>query len=142
MSHKVYFRQAMEKVICRKILTEGVAAGYCFTIDDGDTEEGHEIYNHSIDVDGMMKELFNLDDAHIWVHDGEKQLGWIRIIFGNSGWDCISDYRTSLDDFLKPINDMAEKFDEDPVTAIEEAAILRAKESPEFKKRLLEVINK
>lgn len=52
--------------------------------------------------------LFDLDDAYVYVLDSEgEDLGWIRLVFGNGGDDLISNYSITLDDFLKPINDLA-----------------------------------
>ena len=58
-------------------------------------------------------ELFNLDDATlIVIREDNIQMGWIKLVFGNDGYDLISDYTTNLEDFLKPINEYADKLEE------------------------------
>lgn len=34
--------------------------------------------------------------------------GWVRFIYGNSGWDVINDYTTNLEPIMGPINDLSE----------------------------------
>jgi hypothetical protein len=54
-----------------------------------------------------MEEAFAGDDCHIFVHASEGEIlienrinsiGWVYCVFGNDGWDVISDYTTNLDD--------------------------------------------
>ena len=53
-----------------------------------------------------MEEAFVGDDCHIFVHeatgdlleDGKiNSIGWVYLVFGNDGWDVISDYTTNLE---------------------------------------------
>lgn len=53
-----------------------------------------------------MEEAFAGDECHIFVHakegeliedDALKSIGWVYCVFGNDGWDVISDYTTKLD---------------------------------------------
>lgn len=55
----------------------------------------------------LISQLFDLDNAIVRVFDGSVLVGWIHLVFGNSGWDLISDYSTNLESFLKPVNDLA-----------------------------------
>lgn len=53
--------------------------------------------------------LFDLDGDCIVVVDRTPQsLGWIRLVFGNNGWDLISDYSTNLETFLEPVQAVAD----------------------------------
>lgn len=58
-------------------------------------------------AEDLIWQLFDLDEAWINVLDGPKSVGWIRLTFGNSGYDLISDYSTNLESFLKPVNELA-----------------------------------
>lgn len=60
-----------------------------------------EEYAESYDV---KQALFDLDDAYVFIHDSEDNtLGWVRLVFGNYGFDLISDYSLSAEEFLKPV---------------------------------------
>lgn len=51
------------------------------------------------DAKAVMEEVFNLDDAWVYFRksaDGHSHS--VRLVFGNDGWDCISDWRYSRDD--------------------------------------------
>ena len=34
-------------------------------------------------------------------------LGWVWLVYGNSGWDVVCDYTTSLDALMQPVLDYA-----------------------------------
>ena len=57
--------------------------------------------------DTLLDLLFNLDDAFVITRrrdDDARESGWIRFVFGNGGYDVISDYTVNLEDVLAPIN--------------------------------------
>ena len=59
--------------------------------------------------DDLKRLLFNLDNAVLLVFaGGGKAIGWIRLVFGNDGFDLVSDYSTNLEAFLRPVNDLAD----------------------------------
>lgn len=64
-------------------------------------------------MDDMMTLLFNLDEANIVVLSGLGQVllrhGWIKLVFGNDGYDVISDYSINLEEYIQPTLDLAEK---------------------------------
>jgi hypothetical protein len=41
------------------------------------------------------------------VYDGDRHLGNVFLVMGNDGYDMISDYHTSLEEFLIPVNALA-----------------------------------
>lgn len=62
-----------------------------------------------------MEELFNRDDAHLFFShesgekiDGKLRQVWIRLVFGNDGIDCISDYNATN---WRGFEDVMNKFD-------------------------------
>jgi hypothetical protein len=55
-----------------------------------------------------------VDDEHLGVFQAADATGvervcrpfaWVRFVYGNDGYDVISDYTTSLEAVLAPIND-------------------------------------
>lgn len=41
-----------------------------------------------------------------------KRIGWVRMIYGNDGWDVMADYTTNLEDVLTDANKLADKLEE------------------------------
>lgn len=62
------------------------------------------------DYDGDFKTAaFDLDYCCVDViNSSQEGIGWIRLVFGNDGWDLISDYSVNLNSFLKPVNELAD----------------------------------
>jgi len=54
--------------------------------------------------------LFDLDEAFVVVRKNGVYTGWIQLIFGNDGYDLISDYsiNPTVEDLLKPVNELAD----------------------------------
>lgn len=107
-------RIGVERAIVTKAVDTLIAAGYKVWEDtDGKPADSKE---------ATLALLFDLDDAHLMclkppaeplqtdrgddddpVLYGRPQ--WVRFIFGNDGWDVISDYHVGLEKDLKPVLD-------------------------------------
>lgn len=63
------------------------------------------------DATKLYDAMFTTDDDRLFVYKpGEEgRFGWVWFVYGNSGWDVISDYTTNLEEALKPVNEYAEK---------------------------------
>jgi len=62
-----------------------------------------------INQDSQLKEaLFDLDDALLYACKGTERIGWIRLTFGNDGYDLISDYTVNLGYVIKPALELAD----------------------------------
>ncbi|CAA2140489.1 hypothetical protein [Hyphomicrobium sp. ghe19] len=101
-------RVDLERRICRKTIRALKAAGYELRVHSGDDWETPK----KATEDNLMRAMFNLDDAWLMVFmpGEEEREGWVRFVFGNSGWDVMSDYTTNLEDVLKPVNDYADRY--------------------------------
>jgi hypothetical protein len=54
--------------------------------------------------------VFDLDDVNIQVVDAnKKEVGWIYLVFGNDGWNLISDYSLSVGALLMGCREVANK---------------------------------
>ncbi len=92
-------RAAIELKIVNRLISDAKAAGYALSI----TQYYGEV------VPDIKAALFNLDEAHLVFHKGKKRVGWVYLVFGNSGWDLISDYTVDLEDFLKGAQSVADE---------------------------------
>lgn len=98
-------RIAIERRIVRKVVRDSLAAGFALSVDDG----GNEIAGPYTKTGDLYKALMETDDDRlIFIKDG-KEVGWVRFVYGNDGWDVISDYTVNLEEVLKGANELSEK---------------------------------
>jgi len=94
-------RARMELAIVNQFLADAERAGYRLKIQELEGDKG-ESYASIRDA------LFDLDDAHVLIDDANgKPQGWVYFVFGNDGYDCISDYTTNLEGFLAPCSQLS-----------------------------------
>jgi len=103
----VKMRQEIERKIVGAFVTAALAAGYRLAVS---LERGYDVEDmllDSTDHDKIMEEAFAGDECHIFVHpkDGPatvngkvNSIGWVYAVFGNDGYDVISNNTTNLDD--------------------------------------------
>jgi hypothetical protein len=93
-------RALIELAIVDALIRAAAEAGFYFEVEDE-----HEDVT---DVEALKHVLFDLDEANIYLRDKNGgRRGWIRLIFGNNGWDLVADYSTNLEAFMTPINEVA-----------------------------------
>lgn len=105
----VRHRGQIEQLIVKKVITDLLAAGFALTVDDGDGE-GNQLLGVTEVVDAIM----NTDEDRLYAYkrgEDKRCFGWILFIYGNDGWDVISDYTTNLEEILKPAHALAEKLE-------------------------------
>lgn len=91
--------------IVKRTVDALIKAGYWLNVDNGgDTEELDE---PTQDREALHKVLGETDDERIMVYravDGPL-CAWVLLVYGNDGWDVISDYTTNIDPIIEPIID-------------------------------------
>lgn len=106
----VRWRIDIERRICRKMIRTLRRDGYRLRVNSGEEWETRADANEN----ELMRALFNLDDAWLVVRDRDnKKCGWIRLIFGNDGYDVVNDYTTNLETVLAPVFAYADAFEGD-----------------------------
>lgn len=105
-------RGAVELAIVNKIIEQSDKKGYSIVAYDSVYQDGSEpVSNKTLDREEFIEYVFGGDDAFIRIMNGVEQEGWINLIYGNDGWDVVSDYSVSLEDFLKPVADFSDKIE-------------------------------
>lgn len=106
---KLETRQEIERKIYSRIVKDALADGYGVSVYDG---EEYALKN-STSYKEIMDAGFSTDqDALVFVKNGDR-VGWVSLIYGNSGWDVISDYVATdeIEGLLKGANELAEKLE-------------------------------
>lgn len=121
----VKLRQELERRIVGQFVKDALAAGKRLSVSlergyDIQTMEENKVLG-STDYDRIMEEAFAGDECHVFVHDADGPLttnneqvilsaGWVYLVFGNDGYDVISDYMMSIEPLLKPAMDIADQY--------------------------------
>lgn len=87
-------RIRIEKRIVRTVVTEAHRLGYEFIIDNGGGLD-EEITTSG--VSQTMKEMMATDDDRLYITKDGLSVGWVHFVYGNDGWDVISDYTVNLE---------------------------------------------
>jgi pyoverdine/dityrosine biosynthesis protein Dit1 len=90
-------RQRVERMVCRRFILDAVHAGYAISVDDGE----EVVLHNSTNVREILSKMFSVDDERLYVMKDGKRFGWVRLIYGNDGWDVISDYSTNLESLMR-----------------------------------------
>jgi hypothetical protein len=86
-----YVRE-LERDIVGILIRDGLAAGYALGVYDGE-----EIaLAPSVDPVAILEAMFSVDDEYLTYHKGGKRVGWVRLVYGNGGWDVVADHTTNL----------------------------------------------
>ena len=109
-------RLEIEKVI-REALVDGLlAAGYSVGLDNGGDrlEVAYGVGpDHAAKLKGAMGAT---DDERLLAVGGDLgscEWAWVLLVYGNTGWDVICDYTTSLNEVVDKLQPMIDKFEEE-----------------------------
>jgi hypothetical protein len=105
-------RQRIEQTIALTAAQALLDAGYTLGVNDGEEVTIH----HSKDLDAIQAALFTTDEDYLYVyrhsaghiysdlrgekHEDTRPDFWVRLVYGNDGWDVISDYSIALEKFI------------------------------------------
>jgi hypothetical protein len=93
----VKMRQEVEQKIADAFITSALAAGLFVNIDNGGDD--FELPTPTNDKELILKTMFAADEDRLYVYkkpDDKKAFGWVLFIYGNDGYDVISDYTVNL----------------------------------------------
>lgn len=91
----VRMRVTIERRIVRSLVDEFSEQGFTFQVDDGGEE-----YIPASTPKQALDALLNTDEDQLGIVQNGEVIGWIRLIYGNDGWDVMSDWHTNLDKYM------------------------------------------
>jgi hypothetical protein len=113
----VQARQDIERKIVGKLVDDILRAGFRVAVS---LERGYDVEDMltgAADKAEIMEAAFAGDDCHLFVQpakgptveDGKViSKGWVYLVFGNDGYDVISDYTVNLESLVKGANKLAD----------------------------------
>lgn len=110
MSESVKMRQHVERQIARRFLLDALAAGYRVNIDNGG--DTYELPEPSDTLKIILDAMFAADDDRLYLFKpgADKPFAWIWFVYGNSGWDVISDHTTNIRALVERASKLADKY--------------------------------
>jgi hypothetical protein len=108
MNAEVRLRIGLETAIAKHAIAELLSAGFALGVNDGE----EVTIKNSIDAAAVLKAMQTTDDDYLLAYRDGKQVGWVRFVYGNSGWDVICDYTMNLEDALQETTLFAEQIEE------------------------------
>jgi hypothetical protein len=105
----VKMRQEVEQKIAKALIKSALKAGYAISVDNGDVEEPTKPSKSAKKVFSLM---FQTDEDYLFMFNptNGKHVGWVRFIYGNDGWDVISDYSVNMETIMTEAGKIAEYY--------------------------------
>lgn len=100
---RVKQRVRIERKIAVSLVDELLEQGFKITVNNGGDED--EI-TKSGDRSKILDAMWETDEERIFVYNpahtpvGQEYFGWLYLVYGNDGWDVLSDYTTNLEPFI------------------------------------------
>jgi hypothetical protein len=101
-------RIKIEKRIVRQIVKNALARNWNVSVYDG--EEITLLYSKNLTE--IIKATFTTDEDVLIFRDAvSKYVGQVALVYGNDGWDVVSDHTWSdvMDEFMAPITELSDR---------------------------------
>jgi len=101
----IHRRIAIEKAIYARIVQDALIMGYRISVFDGE-EYALELSSDYFDI---IDAGFSTDEDTLVFFLDDKRAGFVYLVYGNTGWDLISDYTATqgIEAILKGAEDLA-----------------------------------
>ena len=101
-------RVEAEKKIAAAVVDGLLAAGYLVEVNDGEGTVVAATKDREVLVGGLHTTDEDLLTAYrLTFTDELKRVGWVQVIYGNSGWDVVCDNSSILDPCLTSAHEIA-----------------------------------
>lgn len=96
-------RRKAERAIAKAVVQAFLDAHFLLSVDNG-SEPGEYEVTKSTDKMAILAGMFLTDDEYLIVHDpikaGSPACGFVYFVYGNDGWDVISDNTVNLEPYI------------------------------------------
>lgn len=98
----------IEREIVDALLTDLLAAGYRISVDDG----GDLPVKAASDKAVILEALDSTGSDILLCHRGldSEPVGWVHLVYGNSGYDVIADYTLTLEPLMQNADVISDKY--------------------------------
>lgn len=104
----IRIRCRIENRIVRQVIKDALAAGYELRVFDGEAES-----KPSRNPKYLCSYLHETDDdfLNFSLPGNDLIIGWVHFVYGNDGWDVISDHTMNLENVLRGASELAERLE-------------------------------
>ena len=94
--------------VTRALVESALGAGYSVTVNDGEEDTLHG----SRSLQDILGAMFTTDMDRLFLHvkNRDTWCGWVLFVYGNEGWDVISDYTCNLERIMGPVNKLSDQY--------------------------------
>lgn len=97
--------QDMEQRIAKMVIQAGIDNGFDMMINDGEDN----VTPWTTDPSVLFDAMFSTDEDMIYFRKGLIN-HFVYFVYGNEGYDVISDYSVALEEVLKPVNEFTRQY--------------------------------
>lgn len=98
----------IERKIAKQVIDDCLAAGCILEINHDDDES--ETISIKDSSEATLDEFFACDQEQLYVDLPNGRKGSVLFIFGNDGYDVISDYTVNMEELLTNANRLADQY--------------------------------
>jgi hypothetical protein len=100
-------RREIELAIARQVILDLLADGYSISLHDG---EDIVVSSSTVCTD-ILNAMFSVDEETLLVYTPEGNCRMVQFVYGNDGYDVVSDYSVSLEKTLKNSRKLADQLE-------------------------------
>jgi hypothetical protein len=104
MSVKMW--QEVERKVITALVRDALKVGYTVSVDNGEDET-----NAFDNLKDVMASIMQTDEDRLYIWKEGEQFGWVYLVYGNDGWDVISDYTVNLEHIMSGANKVSEYYE-------------------------------
>ena len=98
-------RMQMERQIVTFMMEDAIKQGFALSVFNGEEVTVQE----STDVTELWEACRTVDEESIFFYKDGVRVGYVNLVYGNDGWDVISDYTVNLEEVLAATNGMVDE---------------------------------
>jgi hypothetical protein len=92
----VKMRQIVEREISTAVVDALLGAGYSLSVDNEDEQT-----EYSTDRETILNWMYQTDVERVYAKNTDGvAFAWVYFVYGNDGWDVISDYTVNLESLI------------------------------------------
>ncbi len=120
LPYEVRNRIRIERLVVSRFVKDALRAGHRLAVSYERGYDLDEMLIGSTNYRKIMEAAFAGDECHIFVQYKTgptvtkgvvMSKGWVYFVFGNGGWDVISDYTVNLEKLLEGAEEVARKYE-------------------------------
>jgi hypothetical protein len=110
-------RILIERAIVRRAVKDAIAAGFCVRVHNGEDYACERTQDPAVAMGAIQQtDMDRIDVLRVSETSptGFTRVGWLQCVYGNDGWDVISNNTVNLDDLglLKGASELANNYED------------------------------